>query len=32
MPVYKMDGKKDGKQAYRVRINYTDRAGKHKQL
>ena len=26
MPVYKMPGSKDGKQKYRVRINYTDKA------
>lgn len=32
MPIYKMDGKKDGLQKYRVRINYADREGKHKQL
>ena len=32
MPIYKMDGKKDGRQKYRVRINYRDRAGKAKQI
>lgn len=32
MPIYKMDGKKNGLQKYRVRINYTDRDGKNKQL
>lgn len=32
MPIYKMEGKKDGLQKYRVRINYTDRDGKSKQL
>lgn len=32
MPIYKMDGKKDGVQKYRVRINYTDREGKSRQL
>ncbi len=32
MPVYKMPGKKDGKQKYRVRINYTDKNGKAHQL
>jgi integrase len=32
MPIYRMKGKKDGKQQYRVRINYTDSTGKHKQL
>ena len=32
MPIYKMEGKKDGKQKYRVRINYIDREGKSKQL
>lgn len=31
MPIYKMDGKKNGKQKYRVRINYTDSLGKAKQ-
>ena len=32
MPIYKMDGKKDGLQRYRVRINYTDSSGKNKQI
>ena len=32
MPIYKMDGKKDGLQKYRVRINYTDNLGVQKQL
>lgn len=32
MPIYKMEGKKNGKQKYRVRVNYTDREGKAKQL
>lgn len=32
MPIYKMDGKKDGRQQYRVRINYTDKNGKARQL
>lgn len=32
MPIYKMDGKKDGLQKYRVRVNYTDRDGKSRQL
>ncbi len=32
MPIYKMDGKRDGKQKYRVRINYTDILGKPKQI
>lgn len=32
MPIYKMNGKKDGKQQYRVRINYTDSSGKAKQI
>lgn len=32
MPIYKMDGKKDGLQKYRVRVNYTDREGKNRQL
>lgn len=32
MPIYKMNGKKNGLQKYRVRINYTDRiTGKPKQ-
>ncbi len=32
MPIYKMDGKKDGKQKYRVRINFVDTAGKSRQI
>ena len=32
MPIYKMEGKKDGLQKYRVRINYTDSTGKNKQI
>lgn len=32
MPIYKMKGSKDGKQKYRVRINYTDRSGKGRQI
>ena len=32
MPIYKMDGKKDGKQKYRVRINYVDTTGKSRQI
>lgn len=32
MPIYKMDGKKDGKQKYRVRINYIDNLGKPRQI
>ncbi len=32
MPIYKMEGKKNGKQKYRVRINYVDSFGKAKQL
>lgn len=32
MPIYKMDGKCDGKQKYRVRINYIDNAGKARQV
>ncbi len=32
MPIYKMDGKKDGLQKYRVRINYVDKEGKSRQL
>lgn len=32
MPIYKMKGKKDGLQKYRVRINYTDREGNPKQI
>ena len=32
MPIYKMDGKKGGKQQYRVRINYVDQFGKPRQI
>ena len=32
MPIYKMDGKKNGLQKYRVRINFTDSSGKSKQI
>ena len=32
MPIYKMDGKKDGKQKYRVRINFKDSYGNDKQI
>lgn len=32
MPIYKTDQKKDGKQQYRVRINYVDQSGKPRQL
>lgn len=32
MPIYKMQGKKDGKQKYRVRVNYIDSYGKAKQI
>ncbi len=32
MPIYKMDGKKDGQQKYRVRINYIDNMGKNRQI
>lgn len=32
MPIYKMNGRKDGKQQYRVRINYTDKNGTAKQI
>ena len=31
MPIYKMEGKKDGKQKYRVFINYTDSAGRYRK-
>lgn len=31
MPIYKMNGTKNGKQKYRVRINYVDNFGKNKQ-
>lgn len=32
IPIYKIPGSKDGKQKYRVRINYTDRSGRERQL
>ena len=32
MPIYKMDGKKDGLQKYRVRVNYIDNNGKNRQI
>lgn len=32
MPIYKMDGKRDGKNKYRVRINYIDATGKARQV
>lgn len=32
MPIYKMDGAKYGKTKYRVRINYVDAFGAHKQI
>lgn len=32
MPIYKMTGTKDGKQKYRVRINYKDASGKNRQI
>lgn len=32
MPIYRMDGKRDGKQKYRVRINYIDATGKARQV
>lgn len=32
MPIYKMNGRKDGLQKYRVRINYTNSGGQAKQL
>ena len=32
MPIYKMDGKKNGRQKYRVRVNYIDREGKNRQI
>ena len=32
MPIYKMNGTKNGKQKYRVRINYTDNFGKNRQI
>lgn len=31
MPIYKMNGTKNGKQKYRVRINYVDNIGRSKQ-
>ena len=31
MPIYKMKGKKNGKQKYRVRINYVDGFGTKRQ-
>ena len=32
MPIYRMSGKKGGKQKYRVRINYVDNTGKSRQI
>ena len=32
MPIYRTDKKKDGLQQYRVRVNYTDANGAHKQI
>lgn len=32
MPINKVDGKRDGKQKYRVRVNYTDDHGKHQRI
>lgn len=32
MPIYKMNGSKDGKGKYRVRINYQDAMGKYRQI
>ncbi len=32
MPIYKMEGRRDGKQKYRVRINYINDFGKPKQI
>ena len=32
MPIYKMKGSKDGKQKYRVRINYKDTFGENRQI
>lgn len=32
MPIYKMDGSKDGKQKYRVRVNITDNMGNYRQI
>lgn len=31
MPIYKMKGSKDGKQKYRVRVNYQDNSGSYRQ-
>ncbi len=31
MPIYKIDKKKDGKQGYKVQINYTDKNGVYRQ-
>lgn len=32
MPITKVAGKKNGKQKYRVRVNYTDSLGKAQQI
>ena len=32
MPIYKMAGRRDGKQKYRVRINFIDLLGKKRQI
>ena len=32
MPIYKMKGSKDGRQKYRVRVNYIDNLGKNRQI
>ena len=32
MPIYKTEEKKDGKQQYVVKVNYTDKNGNHKQI
>ena len=32
MPITKTDKKVDGKQQYRVRVNYTDLFGNHRQV
>ena len=32
MPIYKMSGSKDGRQKYRVRINYIDNLGNNRQI
>lgn len=32
MPIYKTNGKKDGLQKYRVRVNYVDSFGEYKQI